>query len=518
MSEETAHPGLQHPDLAPIPASERNWDWRSLASVWFGVIACVPSYLLSRGMLEHGMGWWQAVLVVLVGNLVLLAPMVAIGHAGTRYGISYPVLLRASFGTLGARLPVFLRSAVAIGWFSIQSWVGGYAIYALLNTMLGGLLEGSALPVLGISFGQLICFLGFWALQLWFLRRYGMDGVHRLAWYGAPVLLGAALLFVLWAWVQADGFGSMLSTTSRFAEGQPMSGQEMAVFPPHLAEMVALWMLMAINIPDYTRYVRDQGQQALGQLVGLPVGIALFSLIGATIPFATVDIFNTEISDPLDVVARMGGFARLLGLLALVLAAMTTNLFAHLVPASNGLVSLLPGRLNFSKAAGLSGVLALALMPFALLESTGGGVFIWLAGFGALLSPVVGIMLADYLVVRRRELDVEALFQHPGPYSATSGVSVSACLALFAGIVPALPGFLMSLDLATADVVPPQLEIVYPYTPLIGLAIGGGVYFVARMVGGLLGGGRDGAPGASDSTQPPIQDEKTTIDTQVGDQ
>jgi nucleobase:cation symporter-1, NCS1 family len=499
MSAETAHPGLQHPDLAPIPSSERTWDWRSLASVWFGVIACVPSYLLSRGMLEHGMGWWQAVLVVLIGNLVLLAPMVMIGHAGTRYGISYPVLLRSSFGTLGARLPVVMRSLVGIGWFSIQTWVGGYAIYVLLNTTLGGLLEGSSLPLIGISFWQLLSFLGFWLLQIGFLRRYGTDGVHKLAWYGAPALLGSALLFLLWAWVQADGFGSMLSTTSRFAEGQPMSGQEMAVFPPHLAEMVALWLVMAINIPDYTRYVRDQGQQALGQLIGLPLGIALFSLIGVTIPFATVDIFNTELSDPLDVVARMGGFARLLGLLALVLAAMTTNLFAHLIPASNGLLSLSPQRLDFSKAASVAGVVALVMMPFALLEWSGGGVFIWLAGLSALLSPIIGIMIVDYFLLRGRELDVEALFQHPGPYSATRGVSVSAIVALLLGNLIALPGFLMSVDLTNSGVVPPELGDVYPYTPLIGLAVGGVVYFVGRQLGRLIGGSTDHAPPVTDS-------------------
>jgi len=459
-------------------------------------------------MLEHGMGWWQAVLVVLIGNLVLLVPMVMIGHAGTRYGISYPVLLRASFGPLGARLPVAMRSVVGIGWFSIQTWVGGHAIYVLLNTTLGGLLEGSALPLIGISFWQLLCFIGFWALQIGFLRRYGTEGVHKLAWYGAPALLGLALLFLLWSWVQADGFGSMLSTTSRFAEGQPMSGQEMAVFPPHLAEMVALWMVMAINIPDYTRYVRDQGQQALGQLVGLPLGIALFSLIGVTIPFATVDIFNTEVSDPLDVVARMGGFARLLGLAALVLAAMTTNLFAHLIPASNGLLSLSPQRLDFSKAVSVVGVVALALMPFALLEWTGGGVFIWLAGLGALLSPIVGIMLVDYALLRGRNLDVGALFQHPGPYSATRGVSVSAVLALVVGILPALPGFLMSVDLTNSDVVPPQLEIVYPYTPLIGLGLGGLIYFVGRKLGGLIGGSAAQGPAASDSASKPTQEQE----------
>jgi NCS1 family nucleobase:cation symporter-1 len=521
---ESAHADLDSPDLRPIPPEARTWQWRSLASVWAGIVFCVPSYLLSCGMLEHGMGWWQAVLVVLAGNLVLWIPMVMIGHAGTRYGIAYPVLLRASFGTLGARLPVLLRTAVAVGWFGVQTSVGGFAIYHLLNLMLGGLLEGSALPLVGVSFWQLNCFLGFWLLQVWFLRRWGMDGVHKLAWYGAPALLAAGLLLVLWAWVQADGFASILSSTSRFADGQSMHGQAMDVFPPLLAQMVALWMLLAINIPDYTRYVRDQGQQLLGQFVGLPLGIAFFSLVGVTVPFATVDIFNAEeiaaatgaaaaagaaaavgISDPLEVIGLMGGFARVLGLLALVLAAFTTNLFAHLVPASTGLVALRPQQLDFSKAATVAACAALLLLPWRIVEWSGGTVFIWLAGLGAMLSPVVGILIADYFLLRRRQLDVAALYQHPGPYSYFRGWSLTALFALLVGNLLAVPGFLMSIDLATAwpqccptqtceDMaaacggltVSPALENLYPYTPILGLLVGGLVYGLLRGVQGLF--------------------------------
>jgi len=451
-------------------------------------------------MIEHGMGWWQAVLVVLAGNLVLCLLMIMVGHTGSRYGIPYPVLLRASFGVFGARLPVLLRTAVSIGWFGVQTWVGGYALYHLLNISLGGLLEGSPLPLIGVSFWPLACFLGFWFLQLWLLRCWGMDGMHKLAWYGAPVLVGAGALLVLWAWVQVpDGFASMLSTTSRFGEGQPMHGQAMGVFPPVLAQMVALWMLLAINIPDYTRYVRDQGQQALGQLVGLPLGIAFFSLVGVTVHFATVDIFNTQVSDPLEVIGRMGGFARLLGMLALLLAALTTNLFAHLVPASTGLASLLPERLDLARAATVAALLSLLIIPWRILEWSGGTVFVWLAGLSVMLSPVVGILIVDYFLVRRRTLAVEALYRHPGPYSYLGGWSLTAVFALVVGNLLAIPGFLMSLDLATpypqccltktcedmaaacgGMAVPPALENIYPYTPILGLLVGGLVYGLLR--------------------------------------
>ncbi len=116
-----------------------------------------------------------------------------------------------------------------------------------------------------------------------------------------------------------------------------------------------------------------------------------------------------------------------------------------------------------------------------------------------LLSPIIGIMIVDYFLLRGRELDVEALFQHPGPYSATRGVSVSAIVALLLGNLIALPGFLMSVDLTNSGVVPPELGDVYPYTPLIGLAVGGVVYFVGRQLGRLIGGSTDHAPPVTDS-------------------
>ena len=499
---ESAHPGLYSADLAPIPAEERTWQWRSLASILAGAVFCVPTYLLSRGMMEHGMSWWQAVLVVLAANLVLWLPMAMIGHAGTRYGIAYPVLLRASFGTMGARLPVLLRSALGIAWFAVQTWVASFAVYSLLNIILGGILEGPALPLLGVSFWQLFCFFGLWLAQFWVLRRWGMQGVHKLAWYGAPALLAAGLLLVLWAWVQADGFGSMLASRSSFGEGQPMHGQAMLVFLPYLAGMTALWMLLAINIPDYTRYMRDQRQQVLGLFVGLPVAITFFTLVGATIPFATVDIFNTEVLDPLEVVGRMGGFARFFGLLAIILAAMTTNLFAHLVPAATGIVSLSPQRLDLRRAATVAAVASLVLIPWRQLDWTGGTVFIWLMGLSALLSPIVGILVADYFVFRRRQLDVEALYQHPGAYSYLGGWSLTGLFALLVGDLLALPGFLMSVDLASADVVSPRLEMVYPYTPLLGLLVGGVVYLLLRLVQRLIWGRRPAAAGPPTAPSP----------------
>ncbi|MBJ93186.1 MAG: nitrate reductase [Rickettsiales bacterium] len=513
MSDSVAQQGLLGSDLRPTAPSDRSWEWRDFASIWLGTVACVPSYLLACGMLDHGMAWWQAVSVVFLGNLVVVLPMVLVGSVGARLGLAHPIMLQLSFGPLGARLPVALRMVLGLGWFSLQTWVGAQVIYVLLNELTFGMLKQDPLPLLGINIWQLLCFVGFGLAQIELVRRAGMEGLRRFARLAAPVLAGAGALFVLWAWVQADGFTSMLSTTSRFAEGQPMSGQEMAVFPQYLGEMAALWLFMAVNISDYTRFSATGRQQALGQLLGLPIGLTLFSLVGVTVSFATVDIFNAELRDPLAVVQRMGGFFQFLGLLLLGLAALTTNIFAHLLPASIGLVSFSSYRLDLGSASKWLGLTGLLLMPFMLLESTGGGVFTWLTGLGALLSPVVGILLVDGLLFRVGPIDVAALVEPQGPYSGTGGLGFCALLATLIGVAPVVPGLLMGLGILGSDVVPQRLEMLYPFSPILSLLLAAAIYFVLRKGVDLIM-NRSENP----STDHPTAGEQSAVDSGFGAQ
>ncbi len=471
---------LTNADLLPTTAVARTWDWRAIAALWVGMVVCVPAYMLAAGLVSEGMNWWQAVGVILLANAIVLVPMLLIGHAGTKHGIPFPVLLRASFGTRGARLPAVLRGLVACGWFGIQTWVGGAAIYTIVNVLGGNVIVGGRLPMLGIDAGQTACFLAFWALHLWFIR-HGTESIRWLELWAAPLLIAMMLALLGWAYVRADGFGAMLSAPSAFIPGGRREGQFAAVFWPSLTAMVGFWATLALNIPDFTRFARSQRDQMLGQALGLPLPMALLAFIGVAVTSATVVIYGEAIWDPVKLTERMGGVGVVLALFALILATLTTNLAANVVAPANGFSNLAPGRISFRMGGYLTAGLGLAIFPWKLLESTGAYIFTWLIGYSALLGPIAGIMLADYFLIRRTELVVAELFRHDGRYGYRGGWNPWAWIALLLGVLPNLPGFLHAAGLVAA--VPALFDAIYVYAWFVGLFVAGLVYLAGMRLG-----------------------------------
>ena len=329
------HPSLINEDLAPTPQEARTWTVTNMASLWIGMVVCVPTYMLAGGLVDLGMSWWQAVLTVGLGNVIVLVPMILTGHAGTAHGVPFPVLARASFGVLGANIPALLRGLVACGWFGIQTWIGGAAIHQLLGTLAGRPLGGDDLPVLGINAAELMCFLAFWAIQVVILWR-GIDSIKVLETWAAPFLIAMGLALLAWAWVRADGFGPMLAAPSQFAPGGPKAGGFWQAFFPALTGMVGFWATLSLNIPDFTRYAKSQRDQLLGQAIGLPTFMTLFAFIGVAVTSATVTIFGEPIPDPTALLGRMsGGAAVIASLIALTVATLSTNLAANVVSPAN---------------------------------------------------------------------------------------------------------------------------------------------------------------------------------------
>ena len=500
LNSSTADADLVNADLRPTTAAQRTWDWKAIAALWVGMVVCVPSYMLAAGLVAEGMSLTQAVATIFLGNLIVLVPMLLIGHAGTRHGIPFPVLLRASFGTRGAKLPALLRGLVACGWFGIQTWVGGFAVYTLVNLLSGGAIAGSPLPGLGIDLGQTLCFLAFWALHVVFIAR-GTESIRWLETLAAPLLIGMCLALLAWAWIRADGFGPMLTAPSQFDPGGAREGQFWRVFWPSLTAMVGFWATLALNIPDFTRYARSQRDQMIGQALGLPLPMALMAFIAVAVTSATVLIFGEAIWDPVALTGRMGGLGVAIALIALVLATLTTNLAANVVAPANGFSNLAPGRISFKLGGYLTAGIGIAIFPWKLLESTGAYLFTWLIGYSALLGPIAGVMLADYLVIRRTELDGEALFRHDGAYGYRGGWNPIALIALAAGVLPNLPGFLHAAGFVAA--VPAAFDTLYTYAWFVGLIVAAGVYLAGmRLTGRTAGRPRPGRGGeATDSTR-----------------
>lgn len=476
-------PDLVNADLLPTSSARRTWDWKAIAALWVGMVVCVPSYMLAAGLVAEGMSLWQAVGTIFLGNLIVLVPMLLIGHAGAKHGIPFPVLLRASFGTRGAKLPAVLRGLVACGWFGIQTWVGGFAIYTLINVLSSGAIAGERLPGLGIDAGRLACFLAFWAMHVWFIAR-GTESIRWLELLAAPLLIAMCLALLAWAYFRAEGFGPMLSAPSKFAAGGERAGQFWQVFWPSLTAMVGFWATLALNIPDFTRYARSQRDQVLGQAIGLPLPMALLAFIGVAVTSATVIIFGEAIWDPVALTGRMGGLGVVIALIALILATLTTNLAANVVAPANGFSNLAPGRISFKLGGYITAGIGIAIFPWKLLESTGAYLFTWLIGYSALLGPIAGILLADYFFLRRTELRREDLFRHDGAYGYRKGWNPAAVIALVLGVLPNLPGFLQAAGLAAS--VPAIFATTYTYAWFIGLVLAALVYLGLMRLGGTL--------------------------------
>ena len=464
---------LYNSDLAPTTVEGRNWSWTNIAALWVGMVVCVPTYMLAAGMIKQGMNWSQAISTVFLGNLIVLIPMLLIGHAGTKHGVPFPVLLRSSFGTLGANIPALLRGLVACGWFGIQTWIGGAAIYTLINVVGNDCLVGEALPVLGINGGQFVCFIAFWAIHVFFIAR-GTDSIRWLETYAAPFLIAMGLALLAWAYGQADGFGNMLSAPSQFDEGGPKAGQFWSVFVPNLTAMVGFWATLALNIPDFTRYAKSQRDQVMGQALGLPPTMALFAFIGVAVTSATVVIYGEAIWDPVALMGKMGGMTVVIALFVLAVATLTTNLAANVVAPANGFSNLSPTKISFKMGGYITAGLGIAIFPWKLLESTGGYIFTWLIGYSALLGPIAGILIADYFFVRKTNLNVDDLFRKDGEYTFNGGWNPIALIALTLAVLPNIPGFLKEAKLVES--VPEIFSSIYGQAWFVGIIISMVIY------------------------------------------
>jgi len=472
---------LYNADLAPVPPTERKWRVGSFAALWISMSACIPTYMLASSLIGGGMNWWQAILTIFLGNLIVLIPMVLNAHAGTKYGIPFPVYCRASFGTVGANVPALLRAFVACGWFGIQTWIGGNAIYKILAVFWPTLAEGRA-SLLGITPVQLLCFLFFWGINMLVVYK-GIDCIRWLLNIKAPLLIVLGLLLLYWAYRNAGGFGPILSQPSAFAEGQPKAGQFFQFFFPALTGMIGFWATLSLNIPDFSRYAVSQRDQVVGQALGLPLTMALYSFIGVAVTSATTIIYGQTIWDPVDVLTRFRNpLLLVVALLGLCIATLATNIAANVVSPANDFAHLAPRRISFRMGGLLTGIVGVLMMPWKLVADPNGYIFVWLIAYSALLGPIGGILIADYFVCRRRELNLAALYHADGEYRFTDGFSIVALIALLVGALPSLPGFLVQVKALDASSIGSFLNGLYSYAWFIGFALA----FVAYIIGRKL--------------------------------
>ena len=446
----TLDPRFANADLLPTPVAGRTWTTYHVASLWIGLAVCIPTYILAAGLIDGGMSAWQAIGTVLLGNLIVLLPMTAIAHAGTRYGVPFPVLARAAFGVDGAHVPSLLRAGVACGWFGIQAWIGGQAIDLLIATTFS--------PWKGVPGHVWISFALFWAWNIWIVVR-GSDAIKALEAYAAPLLILGGLALLVWASRKAGGLGPILAQPGKFRS----MAELWRFFVPSLTAMVGFWATLALNIPDLTRYAKSQRAQVVGQLAGLPTTMTLFACIGVAVTSASVLIFGEAIWDPVALVSRFGSPLAIVVALSLILiATITTNVAANVVAPANGFANLWPRRITFATGGVITGILGILIQPWRLLADFSSYVFGWLVGYSGLLGPIAGILIADYWWVRRGRLSLADLYRRDGIYGR---VSWRAMAALAVGVGVALVGLAV-----------PSLRVLFDYAWFVGFAVSFVVY------------------------------------------
>ena len=312
---------LYNDDLAPTTAEHRTWGTYNYIALWFSMSMEVTTYMLASSLIAGGMNWKQAVCTILLGNLIVLVPMLLNAHAGAKYGIPFPVFVRASFGIFGANVPAMLRAIVACGWFGIQSWLGGQAIAAMLGVLWPATTHMPA--VLWASF------LGFWLLNMLVVWN-GVESIRFLQSFSAPLMLVMSLTLLFYMLHKAGGFGPMLSAPSRFHS----TGSFLHFFFPSLTAMVGYWATLSLNIPDFTRYAKSQDSQIIGQALGLPVAMTLYSCLGIACTSASVAVFGEPIWSPITLLGRFHQpVIAFLGLIALLVATLNVNIGANVVLA-----------------------------------------------------------------------------------------------------------------------------------------------------------------------------------------
>src|SRR5215218_8434283 len=476
---EARESSLYNEDLAPTGPEDRTWTTYNIAALWIGMAVVITTYTLASGLMAAGMNWWQALLTISLGNLLVLIPMLLNAHAGTKYGVPFPVFVRASFGVRGANFAAMARALVACGWFGIQTWIGGLALDALVTAAWGGWAN-----VPGHSF---ITFFVFWAVQLVIILR-GIEGVKIFESYAAPLLIAGGLVLLVWGFIAGGGVGAVFANSAKLQQGQ---ASFWALFWPSLAANVGYWITLSLNIPDFTRYAKTQRSQVLGQAFGLPLTMTAFSFIGIAVTAATIVVFGEAIWDPVVLVTRLAEnlpVVLIIAMIIIAIAQISTNMAANVVSPSFDFSNLAPRYISFRTGGIITAIIGLISFPWVLFNTVGAYIFTWLVGYGSLLGAIGAVMIADYWIVRRRQLSLPDLYKLDGRYAYSGGWNWRAIAAVFIAVIPVIPGFLKAA--ATAGLNggpfpnPTFIESLYNYGLFFTFTVSALVYLGLSMIGG----------------------------------
>lgn len=462
---------IYNEDLAPVPVEKRNWTTYNYAALWISMAHCIPTYMLSSSLIGKGMSWWQALITILLGNSIVLIPILLNSHPGTKYGIPFPVFARASYGTIGSNLPALMRALVACGWFGINAWIGGEALHTFFsalipgwNTLLGDAIGGYT-PTMWLSF------LLFWVLNIYIIYR-GMDLLRKVENWAAPFVLIMTAILLSWALWRAGGAGHLLRDPGRlnsWAAFRP-------VFIPSLTAMIGFWATLSLNMPDFTRFGRSQREQVIGQTIALPTTMTIFAAMSVMITSAAMVIYPDKTVEQLwDPMKLVGLFDKVwivaISMFTVVVATLAVNIAANVVSPANDFANAFPRWISFRTGGLITGIVGILMQPWRLLANPGRYIDGWLVGYSGGMGSIAGVLIVDYWLVRRKRLALPDLYRTEGQYTYAAGWNWRAVAATLFGCI-----------LAWIGLVIPSLRPLYDYGWFVGFAASAVSYFALTKI------------------------------------
>lgn len=463
---------LFNEDLAPVPVVHRDWTTYNFAALWISMAHCIPTYMMASGLLAAGMSWKEALFTILLGNTIVLIPILLNSHPGTKYGIPFPVFARASFGTFGSNLPALMRALVACGWFGIQAWIGGEAVQTLFASVIPGWATLLGAGFLGHTTTEWISFAIFWGLNIAIIYK-GMNLLRLVENWAAPFVLVMTGALVWWAYDAANGLGPLLAQPSKFED----FGAFWKVFVPSLTGMVGFWATLSLNMPDFTRFGRSQREQVIGQTVALPTTMFIFAAMGVFITSASAIIYGEAIWDPIKLVAKFDSPVVIaISMFTVVVATLSVNIAANVVSPANDFANAFPKWISFKTGGLITGILGIVMQPWRLLADPSGYIFTWLVGYSGGLGSIGGVLIADYWILRRTKLDLEDLYLTTGSYRYRRGINPAAVIAMLVGCAFSWGGLVWS-----------RLRPLYDYGWFVGFGAAFVIYVVLMRLGASSG-------------------------------
>ncbi|HVR41772.1 MAG TPA: NCS1 family nucleobase:cation symporter-1 [Thermoanaerobaculia bacterium] len=455
----------------PGTIARRNWTTYNYAALWISMAHCIPTYMLSSGLISAGMNWWQALITILLGNTIVLVPILLNSHPGTKYGIPFPVFARASYGTIGSNLPAIMRALVACGWFGIQAWIGGQALHVLFNAMSPKWHTLLGSPIGGHTPTEWLCFLIFWGINIYIIYR-GMDLLRMVENWAAPFVLVMTAFLLAWAIWRAGGLGYLVShpgALNTWAKFRP-------VFIPSLTAMIGFWATLSLNMPDFTRFGRSQREQVIGQTVALPTTMTVFAAMGVIITSAAAVIYpNSPMSELWDPVKLVGHFTQpivvAISMFTVVVATLSVNIAANVVSPANDFANAFPKLISFRTGGLITGIIGILMMPWRLLADPTGYIFEWLLGYSGGLGSIAGVLIADYWFVRNKQLRLADLYSEHGAYTYKAGWNWRAVVATVAGCFFAWIGWFV-----------PSMKWLFDYAWFVGFGVAFAVHFALMKI------------------------------------